>query len=569
MSSDKIEEIPKLLKDAASRQYIPSDKLGAGGFASVFRSKIIDRRTVPEASECALKVVRTKIESQQVRTRFHFELAIHNKLQHPNIVGFYRAFTHQDLTYVSLELCENGSLTDMVKRRKYLTMGEIRRFLIQLCGAVKYLHMRDVVHRDIKAGNIFLDAEMNVKLGDFGLASVMVQSSDLHSYTRRTTFCGTPNYLAPEVLSRRGHDKAVDIWAVGILAYYLAVGRAPFHSKSKDEIYEKVRKADYAWPDLGPDSNEIPEDLKGMVGKLLVREEHRPTADEIVRLPFFKYGFIPDKIEPLARTRRPRFGRMPQTGSESSQVYEDLCRESKVGIAEAPALPTSTSRKRKKRDHDEEDILAIAAEKEFSAGVHLQVPLPDNFVYYAWVKPQKKVAPSPIFENEEVEKARRPEPAEEPLRSVSRASSQGDMLPPPVPTMKRPQHHFVAGQDHPIQQAEVMLPPTRPMSAAGGVVRPDSRQARTASTTSKPLAEPSATSSNPSSSSSRTQTKPAAVPSLRTRKASTRKALGETTGNRNAATDDGKTEPAGSTVKGIIGSLSRAKRPRRAGACYE
>jgi len=98
-------------------------------------------------------------------------------------------------------------------------MPEVRRYVIQTCGAIKYLHMRNVVHRDLKTGNLFLDHEMNVKVGDFGLAAVVVGPHD--AAMRRTTLCGTPSYIAPEVLEKsgKGHNEKVDIWAIGIIAW--------------------------------------------------------------------------------------------------------------------------------------------------------------------------------------------------------------------------------------------------------------------------------------------------------------------------------------------------------------
>src|SRR6195952_2582459 len=148
--------------------------------------------------------------------QFVTELQLHSKLCHPNIVEFFRAFSFEKSTYVVLEICENGSLADALKRRKFFTMPEIRRFIIQTCGAVKYLHHRNIVHRDLKTGNIFLDRGMNVKVGDFGLAAVLVSKHDIGM--RRTTMCGTPNYLAPEILEKTGHNEKVDLWAVGIIA---------------------------------------------------------------------------------------------------------------------------------------------------------------------------------------------------------------------------------------------------------------------------------------------------------------------------------------------------------------
>lgn len=146
------------------------------------------------------------------------ELQIHSKLCHPNVVAFHRAFSFGESTYVVLELCSSGSLADMLRKRKNLTMPEIRRFTIQISGAVKYLHARNIVHRDLKTGNLFLDEHMNIKVGDFGLAALLVSGKDMDA-KRRTTMCGTPNYLAPEILEKgKGHNEKVDLWAIGIIA---------------------------------------------------------------------------------------------------------------------------------------------------------------------------------------------------------------------------------------------------------------------------------------------------------------------------------------------------------------
>ena len=139
-------------------------------------------------------------------------------MRHPNIVQFHRAFTYQESTYIVLEICRNGSLMDMVKKRKHLTEPEVRFYTIQIAGAIKHMHSKGVIHRDLKMGNIFLDDNMNVKIGDFGLAALLISGKDMAT-VRRTTLCGTPNYIAPEILEKgqKGHDQAVDIWSLGII----------------------------------------------------------------------------------------------------------------------------------------------------------------------------------------------------------------------------------------------------------------------------------------------------------------------------------------------------------------
>lgn len=417
---NKVLEIPKTIKDAHGYYYLSGKQLGAGGFATCWSADMYrpDEPTIPQ--KCALKAVKSKVPKNLVQ-RFRLELAIQSKLRHPHLVALHRAFTFEDVTYVSLELCSNGSLTDMMRRRKYLTMGEIRRIIIQLSGAVKHLHGRDVVHRDIKAGNIFLDADMNVKLGDFGLAAIMEPSAESGAdaktlqHIRRTTFCGTPNYLAPEILSRsKGHGTSVDIWSIGILAYYLSVGRAPFHSKSKDEIYARLRQGEYSWPELAPEQNEIPEDLKDFVGMLLVEESKRPKPDDIVQHPFLKDGYIPAKLETLCLTRRPKWARTGESLAKSQQdgtrqTWTAICKaaglgkDPKIEILERQISTASEEaesvaqmrvrlaelRKEEQRKRGKSMFLVLA--KEMSQKVKLEIPLKEGLVYTGGTRANQSV----------------------------------------------------------------------------------------------------------------------------------------------------------------------------------
>ncbi|KAK5130665.1 class II myosin [Cryomyces antarcticus] len=362
---------PSLVPEPNGVQYATGGQLGKGGFAICHRAERLDVDR-PTGHVVALKIVRTKMEPAKLAQKFITELQIHSKLHHSNIVEFFRAFSFESSTYVVLELCDNGSLADMLKKRKYLTMPEIRRFVIQICGAVKYLHYRNIVHRDLKTGNLFLDKDMNIKVGDFGLAALLVSQSDMMG-KRRTTMCGTPNYLAPEILEKgKGHNEKVDF-------YTLAVGKAPFHASSKEEIYKKLKSRYYTWPELNSTTNNISSDLRDLVSSLLVHEEERPSPDQIVSHPFFKIAFVPTQLSAARVTRPPKW---PQNQVPSTEVlqrgYSDgwyaVCKESGVGeYAAGKCFPLNGGKRIRSIVKD--------IEKEVAAGRQPVIPIPDGTVY--------------------------------------------------------------------------------------------------------------------------------------------------------------------------------------------
>ncbi|CAO2657012.1 Nn.00g058150.m01.CDS01 [Neocucurbitaria sp. VM-36] len=370
---------PAVVQDPEGLKYETGPQLGKGGFAICHRAKLLGHEHLG-SSTVALKIVKSKMEPPKLAQKFVTELQIHSKLSHPNIVEFYRAFSFETSTYVVLELCENGSLADAIKKRKYFTMPEIRRFMIQTCGAIKYLHQRNIVHRDLKTGNLFLDGNMDVKVGDFGLAALLVSQSD-YGAIRRTTMCGTPNYLAPEVLEKtgKGHDEKVDLWAIGIMMYTLAVGRAPFHAAKREDIYRKLKAREYTWPDLAKFANEITDDLRDIVSLLLVHEDERPTPDQIVAHPFFKLGYIPLELESGCTSRIPKWPKnRPPTATTVKRGYTEewwqLCKASAVGEYEpGKAFGAYGSRRNK--------TVARDCQKEIEAGKQPNIPFAHDYVY--------------------------------------------------------------------------------------------------------------------------------------------------------------------------------------------
>jgi len=156
----------------------------------------------------------------------HSEIKIHKSLKNDLVVIFNKFFEDKEYVFIMLELCPNQTLSELVRRRKRLTEIEAQFYIKQLVQGVRFLHKNKVIHRDLKLGNLFLDEGLKLRVGDFGLATKVIYEGE-----RKRTVCGTPNYIAPEILdSKGGHSYEVDYWAIGVILYTLVCGRPPFES---------------------------------------------------------------------------------------------------------------------------------------------------------------------------------------------------------------------------------------------------------------------------------------------------------------------------------------------------
>ena len=146
-------------------------------------------------------------------------------LNHPYIIKLYNHFEDSEFCYLLLEYCPNGHLYSFVKKAKKLDQRTAAQFIKEISLAVHYLHSLNppIIHRDIKPENILLDTKNRAKLCDFGWSNVFDTSIE-----KRQTYCGTPEYLAPEMITREGHGCSVDIWGLGVLLYELLTGFSPF-----------------------------------------------------------------------------------------------------------------------------------------------------------------------------------------------------------------------------------------------------------------------------------------------------------------------------------------------------
>ena len=312
------------------KRYSKGKLLGKGGFAKVY--EVINMETKQIS---AVKVMeKAALTKARVRQKFMSEVKIHKSLHHSNIVKFESYFEDTENVYILLELCTNHTLNDLMKRRKRLSELEVQCYLSQVISSLRYLHTHRVIHRDIKLGNIFLSDKMEIKMGDFGLAAKLEFDGE-----KKRTICGTPNYIAPEILDGRGgHSYEVDIWSFGVLMYTMLVGRPPFETSDVKTTYRRIKMNAYSFPDNIPLSLEA----KDLIEKILVSDPiARPSISQIEEHSFFLKNPIPkllptstlavppsssylrgfDKLnKPVARCRESQSrGRLPRSSSQPSK----------------------------------------------------------------------------------------------------------------------------------------------------------------------------------------------------------------------------------------------------------
>jgi len=312
------ERITKVNGDFHIKKYARGKLLGKGGFAKVYHftnletNKVLAGKVMPKANL-------TKSRSRQ---KLMTEIRLHKSLRHPNIVKFEHVFEDQENVYILLELCEHQSLSELVKRRKRLTEIEVQSYTMQIIDALRYIHNNRIIHRDLKLGNIFLDEKMQVKMGDFGLAAKLEFDGE-----RKRTVCGTPNYLAPEILDgKSGHSYHVDVWALGVVMYAMLFGRPPFETTDVKTTYKKIKANEYVFPDVG-----VSEHAKDVIKNILVSEpDKRLSFDEILQHPFFNGGLIPKLLPVSTLTCPPTSSYVKQFSSPNTTPRPKITTEAEL-----------------------------------------------------------------------------------------------------------------------------------------------------------------------------------------------------------------------------------------------
>jgi len=290
----KPKEIPEIIVDPNSKKrYERGRFLGKGGFAKCYELKDMATGEIT-AGKIVPKSLLTKSHQKEKMSQ---EIRLHKAVAHDHLVKLYSYFEDPNFVYIVLELCRKRSLMELHKRRKAVTEPETRYFLMQILLGCKYLHENKIIHRDLKLGNVFLNDHMEVKIGDFGLATKVDYDGE-----RKRTLCGTPNYIAPEVLGKKGHSYEVDVWSIGCILYTLLVGKPPFETSTLKDTYTRIKKNEYHIPSrVGPLA-------RNLIQRLLQHEPaKRPSVAEILKDDFMTMGYLPHRLPVSCLTMAPRF----------------------------------------------------------------------------------------------------------------------------------------------------------------------------------------------------------------------------------------------------------------------
>ena len=262
-------------------------EIGKGGFGLVW--KVIHKKT--QKVYCIKVIQKQGIIEQKLVPQMNREIEIMYILNNPHCLRLKNHFEDDNNFYLVMPLASKGQLYRVLKKFRKFDERTAAQILRETIHALQYLHSFNppIIHRDIKPENLLLNEGGRVLLADYGWSNFNMEG-DI-----RKTFCGTPEYIAPEMLMKKGHDTRVDIWSIGILMFELLSGYSPFVAKTNQELYQNIRRLKIQWP------KDMPPLAKNLISKILkLNPLDRPTFDEILNHQWFKQTKM---IKPLLENK--------------------------------------------------------------------------------------------------------------------------------------------------------------------------------------------------------------------------------------------------------------------------
>ena len=264
-------------------------ELGAGSFGHVY---LVSHKTTK--AQYAIKAIDKRNKANQSeKPYFRREIEVMYKIHHPNVVKLYGHFEDNNYCYFIMEYIAKGNIFSLIPHdnKKRLNVKVVASLMKDVISAVYYLHHMKpiIIHRDIKPENVLLGDGLVAKLTDFGWSNYMQEDE------KRKTVCGTPIYLAPEIIKEEGHDEKVDIWCIGVLLFELTTGNVPFQGNDIDTLKDNILHLRIAWP------KDINIDAKNLIKKILKLDPgSRISLEEMLQHPFFTKHF-PNAVNNLIK----------------------------------------------------------------------------------------------------------------------------------------------------------------------------------------------------------------------------------------------------------------------------
>uniref|UniRef100_A0A3B4XEP5 Calcium/calmodulin dependent protein kinase I n=1 Tax=Seriola lalandi dorsalis TaxID=1841481 RepID=A0A3B4XEP5_SERLL len=219
------------------------------------------------------------------------EIAVLHKIKHANIVSLEEIFESKSHLYLVMQLVSGGELFDRIIEKGFYTEKDASKLIQQILDAVKYLHDMGIVHRDLKPENLLyysMDEDSKIMISDFGLSKIEGSGSVM------STACGTPGYVAPEVLAQKPYSKAVDCWSIGVIAYILLCGYPPFYDENDAKLFEQILKAEYEFD--SPYWDDISDSAKDFIVHLMEKDPNiRYTCEQALQHPWIAGDTALDK----------------------------------------------------------------------------------------------------------------------------------------------------------------------------------------------------------------------------------------------------------------------------------
>ncbi|KAM6932378.1 MAP/microtubule affinity-regulating kinase 4 isoform 2-T2 [Lycodopsis pacificus] len=259
--------------------------IGKGNFAKVKLA-----RHILTGREVAIKIIdKTQLNPTSLQKLFR-EVRIMKTLNHPNIVQLFEVIETEKTLYLIMEYASGGEVFDYLVAHGRMKEKEARAKFRQIVSAVHYCHLKNIVHRDLKAENLLLDADANIKIADFGFSNEFTAGSKLD------TFCGSPPYAAPELFQGKKYDgPEVDIWSLGVILYTLVSGSLPFDGQNLKELRERVLRGKYRVPFY------MSTDCEGILRRFLVlNPAKRCSLEQIMKDKWINVGYDGEDLKPHA-----------------------------------------------------------------------------------------------------------------------------------------------------------------------------------------------------------------------------------------------------------------------------